>query len=281
MINNWGMFDASPKKGGDWGDGSSDPLEGFLHIFKSAATNLQDPQILGQLLNHAAWGNMDGVKGVKQYIGQFVDNTFNTFTVKTGQAVDEATRKQLKEQIETSLEDAVQKQQQELTAALDANLGANLTEEQKEKLRAGEYAPDQLMGLWKTIDWVGEENDPAVNDAFFDKVVEVLPLTMEEFKLYRREKACRSFRNIKAYEDLYQENKAEYRRILGDKVFVNTYLEQRSNKGNHPVQLEYTIDFDGEPLVNIKDLEDDLNSIYAEWKRLEEMDAENMRLVFD
>ena len=40
------------------------------------------------------------------------------------------------------------------------------------------------------------------------------------------------------------------------------------------------IQFDGEGLVNLKDLDGDLNAIYAEWKKLKEMEATEMSLVF-
>jgi SOS response regulatory protein OraA/RecX len=99
-------------------------------------------------------------------------------------------------------------------------------------------------------------------------------------KLYRREKACHSFKTVDEFVLHYNANKDEYNRVLNDKAFVDTYVAQRSSDGKHPKQIQYTISFDGEDLVNVKDVERDLNVIYAEWKQLKEMEAEDMSLVF-
>ena len=280
-FNGWGMFDASPSFGGNaaW-KGGSDPLDGFISVFSSAAENLQDPKVLTALANSVVWGSMDGSKhGIKQQLGGMVDKSLDNLTVYRGKPIDPKTRDKLKEQMENSLEASIQKQQKELVDALDEGYGSNLTEEQIEKLRAGEYNPQEMMILWNQFDWIGDGQDAKNNLKFFNKVASVLSLNELQMKLYRREKVCRPFRTVDEFVLHYNENKEEYKRVLGDKVFVDTYVAQR-NGAKHPKQIQYTISFDGEDLDNIKDLEGDLNAIYAEWKKLKEMDAKDMTFVF-
>lgn len=281
-YNGLGMFDASPKFGGNaaW-NGGDDPFKGFLEVFTSAVQNLQDPKVLTALANAAVWGTMDGSKqGIKQQLDGLVDSSLNSFTAYSGQPIDEATRAKLKAQMETSFEESLAKQQQELTDALDAGYGQNLSEEQKAKLQAGEYTPEELMTLWNQLDWIGDGEDAENNLQFFNKVAGVLSLSEEQIKLYRREEACRAFSTVDDFVLHYNKDKEEYDRVLNDKNFVATYIAQRSNEGTHPVQVQFTINFDGEELTNTKDLEGDLNAIYAEWKKLQEMEASDMSLVF-
>jgi hypothetical protein len=281
-FNGWGMFDASPSFGGNaaW-NGGSDPLDGFISVFTSAAENLQDPKVLTALANSVVWGSMDGSKhGIKQQLGGMVEKSLDSLTVYRGEPIDPATRAKLKEQMETSLEDSINKQQNELVEALDKGYGSNLTQEQVEKLRAGEYNPQEMMILWNQFDWIGDGQDAKNNLKFFNKVAGVLSLNEKQMKLYRREKACHSFKTVDEFVLHYNANKDEYNRVLNDKAFVDTYVAQRSSDGKHPKQIQYTISFDGEDLVNVKDVERDLNVIYAEWKQLKEMEAEDMSLVF-
>lgn len=281
-YNGWGMFDASPSFGGNaaW-NGGTDPWQGFLEVFSSAAQNLQDPKVLTALANSVVWGSMDGSKhGIKQQLGSLVDKSLDNFSAYSGQPIDEQTRAKLKEQMDASLEDSFQKQQQELLEALEAGYGQNLEEEQVEKLKAGEYGPQEVMTLWNQLDWLGDGADPENNLKFFNRVAGVLSLNEEQIKLYRREETCRGFSRVDDFVLHYNKNKEEYDRVLNDKNFVNTYIQQRSNEGTHPVQIQYTLNFDGEDLENVKDLEGDLNAIYAEWKKLQEMDAQAMSLIF-
>lgn len=281
-YNGWGMFTASPKFGNNaaW-NGGDDPWKGFLEVFSSAAKNLQDPKVLTALANSVVWGSMDGSKyGIKQQLGNLVDKSLDNFTAYSGQPIDDNTRQALKTQMDTSLEDSVKKQQKELLEALEAGYGKNLEEEQVQKLKAGEYNPQEVMTLWNQLDWIGDGQDPENNLKFFNRVAGVLSLSEEQIKLYRREKACRAFNTVDDFVLYYNKNKEEYDRVLNDKEFVNTYIKQRSNAGTHPVQVKYTIEFDKKDLENVKDLEGDLNAIYAEWKKLQEMDAKAMSLIF-
>ncbi len=281
-YNGWGMFDASPKFGGNaaW-QGGDDPWTGFLDVFSSAAKNLQDPKVLTALANSVVWGTMDGsTMGIKQQLGSLVDESIDSFTAYSGQPIDKATRATLKQQMETALDDSLQQQQAELKTALEKGYGTNLTEEQIAKLQADEYTPHEVMNLWNEIDWIGDGEDPENNLEFFNKVAKVLSLSEEQIKLYRREEACVAFNNVNDFVQHYNNNKENYDRVLNDEAFVTTYVEQRSNEGTHPKQVQYTIRFDGEDLVNEKDLDGDLNNIYAEWKKLQEMDAQAMQLIF-
>ncbi|MGH1336702.1 MAG: hypothetical protein ACRBFS_11285 [Aureispira sp.] len=280
-YNGWGMFDASPTFGGAGWNGGTDPMSGFLEVFSSAAKNLQDPKVLTALANSVVWGSMDGSKyGIKQQLGSLVDKSLDSFTVYSGQPIDDATRAKLKEQMETSLEESIDKQQQELLDALEAGYGKNLKDEQVEKLQAGEYNPQEVMVLWNQFDWIGDGQNPENNLEFFNKVAGVLSLSEEQIKLYRREEVCHEFTTVDEFVLHYNKSKEDYDRVLNDKVFVDTYIEQRSNDGTHPIEIEYTINFDGEDLVNVKEVESDLNVIYAEWKKLKEMEAQEMSLNF-
>ncbi|MFK7798615.1 MAG: hypothetical protein AB8E82_14280 [Aureispira sp.] len=281
-FNGWGMFDASPSFGGNAGwNGGSDPLDGFISVFSSAAENLQDPKVLTALANSVVWGSMDGSKhGIKQQLGGMVERSLDSLTVYRGEPIDPATRAKLKQQMETSLEESINKQQQELVDALDEGYGTNLEQEQIDKLRAGEYNPQEMMILWNQFDWIGDGEDAENNLKFFNKVAGVLSLNEHQMKLYRREEVCYPFNTVDEFVLHYNENKEEYNRVLNDKVFVDTYIAQRSNDGTHPKKIQYTIHFDGEDLVNIKDLDGDLDAIYAEWKQLKEMEAQDMSLVF-
>jgi len=279
-YNDWGMFDASPKFGGAGWNGGDDPVKGLLEVFTSAAKNLQDPKVLIALGNAAVWGTMDGsTKGIKQRLTGLVDTAINDFTAFNGEPLDSETKDLLKKTMTEAFDGAVGEKQQEVIDIIENGYGTNI-EIDLDDLKDNEFEPHQILDIWEKINRIGDGNDADNNLKFFNEAAKVLGLTEDQIKLYRREEHCKEFNSILNYRTDYTEKVSIYNRILSNNDFVQRYIEDRNNEGAHPKQIKYTIEFDGEDMTNTKDLENDLNSIYAEWSEFTNMDAKDIQLIF-
>jgi hypothetical protein len=281
-YNSWGMFDASPKFGGSktWGSGD-DASSGITAIFTEAFKGLQSPEMRVALANSVVWGTMDGTKGIKQHLTGLVDQAIDSFTAFSGEPIDSDTKKKLQKMMEEAIDDSNSKNQQEVLEIIDAGYGHNVLETYpREKIESGELDLNQINNIWQTIDRIGDGADANNNLKFFNEVANVLGLTEEQIKLYRREQHCKKFTSIVNYRIDYAEKVSIYNRIINDKAFVQRYIEDRNHDGHHPKQIQYTIEFDGQDMTNTKDLENDLNSTYTEWSELTSMEAKNIQLVF-
>lgn len=281
-FNSWGMFDASPKFGGsktwDSGEGAG---SGLTAIFTEAFKGLQSPEMRVALANSAIWGTMDGTKGIKQHLTGLVDKAIDSFTAFSGESIDSDTKKKLQQMMEESVEDSNSNTKKEILEIVDAGYGENILDVYpREKIEGDELDLSELNNIWQTIDRIGDGNDADNNLKFFNEVAGVLGLTEEQIKLYRREERCKEFNSIVNYRADYAKNNSMYNRILNNKDFLKRYIDDRSNDGDHPKQIQYTIEFDGEDMKNTNDLENDLNSIYTEWSELISMNAKDIQLIF-
>lgn len=281
-YNGWGMFDASPKFGGrktwDSGDGAS---SGITAIFSEAFKGLQSPEMRVALANSVLWGTMDGSKGVQQHLTGLVDKAIDSFTAFSGEPIDPDTKKKLQEMMEETIENSNSVVQQEVLEIIDAGYGSNILETySREKIESGELDLSEINNIWQTIDRIGDGADANNNLKFFNDTAKVIGLTEDQIKLYRREEHCKEFNSIVNYRTDYAEKNSIYNRILNNKDFVQRYLDDRNHDGHHPKQIQYTIEFDGQDMINTKDLENDLNSIYAEWSEFTSMNAKDIQLIF-
>jgi hypothetical protein len=281
-YNSWGMFDASPKFGGsktwDSGEGAS---SGITAIFSEAFKGLQSPEMRVALANSVIWGTMDGTKGIKQHLTGLVDKAIDSFTAFSGEPIDPDTKKKLQKMMEDSIDESNSNTKQEILEILDAGYGENiLAAHSREKIENDELDLNELNNVWQSIDRIGDGNDANNNLKFFNEVATVLGLSENQIKLYRREERCKEFNSIVNYRTDYAANNSMYNRILNNEAFLKRYIDDRSNDGVHPKQIQYTIEFDGKDMTNTNDLENDLNSIYTEWSELISMEAKNIQLIF-
>ncbi|BDS12283.1 hypothetical protein [Aureispira anguillae] len=278
-FNGWGMFDASPKFGGAGWNGGEDPAKGLLEVFTSAAKNLQDPKVLVALGNAAVWGTMDGTKGIKQRLTGLVDTAINNFTAFNGEPLDSETKALLKKTMTKAFDGAVEEKQQDIIKIIENGYGDNI-EVELDDLKDNAFESHQILDIWEKIDRIGDGADAANNLKFFNEAAKVLDITEDQIKLYRRETKCKKFVSIMDFRTDYAQNNSDYNRIFSNKDFVKRYIEDRNHDGHHPKQVQYTVEFDGNDLANTKDLENDLNSIYAEWSELTEMGVKDIKLIF-
>jgi hypothetical protein len=281
-YNSWGMFDASPKFGGSktWGSGD-DASTGITAIFTEAFKGLQSPEMQAALANSVIWGTMDGTKGIKQHLTGLVDKAIDSFTAFSGEPIDPDTKKKLQKMMEESVDDSNAANKEEVLAIIDAGYGQNVLEEYpREKIESGELDLSEINKILQMIDRVGDGSDADNNLKFFNDVAKSLKITEEQIKLYRREDRCKEFSSLVDYRTDYATHASSYNRIISNEDFVNRYIADRNHVGDHPKQVQYTIEFDGQDMVNTKDLENDLNSIYAEWSELTSMKAKDIQLIF-
>jgi hypothetical protein len=281
-YNSWGMFDASPKFGGSktWGSGD-DASSGITAIFSEAFKGLQSPEMRVALANSVVWGTMDGTKGIKQHLTGLVDQAIDSFTAFSGEPIDSDTKKKLQKMMEETIDSSNSTAKKEVLDIIDAGYGSNVLEAYpREKIESGELDLNEINNIWQTIDRIGDGADTNNNLKFFNDTAKVIGLSKEQIKLYRREQHCKKFNSIVNYRTDYAANVSIYNRILNNKDFLERYISDRNHDGHHPKQIQYTIEFDGQDMTNTKDLENDLNSIYAEWSEFTSMKAKNIQLIF-
>lgn len=281
-FNSWGMFDASPKFGGRkaWGAGE-DPISGITGIFSEAFKGLQSPEMRVALANSVVWGTMDGTKGIKQHLTGLVDKAIDSFTAFSGEPLDGATKKKLQGMMEEAVKSANSATQEEVLEVIDAGYGANILKDfTREEIASGDLELDVMNNIWQMIDRIGDGSNADNNLKFFNDTAKVLGITEDQIKLYRREEHCKEFVSIVEFRTDYAKNNADYNRIFKNEAFVKQYIDDRNYDGYHPKQVQYTVNFDGQDLVNTKDLENDLNGIYAQWSELVEMGCKDIKLIF-
>lgn len=279
-FNSWGMFDASPTFGGAQWNGDSDPFKGLLQVFESAGKNLQDPKVLIALGNSMVWGSMDGSShGIKQQLGGLVEKSFKS--LKNYQNVDlsDEQREQLKQGMLKQFDEAMDAKTSEVINILQRGYEDN-NNISLEDVEAGAFEPHVILDIWETMNWIGDGGNATHNTEFFDVTAKALGITSGEMRLLRRDPECRPFNSIREYRDYYESSRSAYTKVFANTEFVDHYLEVRSHDGTHPKEVRYTIQLDDAPYTATKELEDDLNSIYAQWEELADMEAEERELVF-
>lgn len=279
-FNSWGMFDASPTFGGAKWNGGSDPFKGLLQVFENAGKNLQDSKVLIALGNSMVWGTMDGSKhGIKQQLGHLVEKSFKSLKNYENIDLTDEQRDQLQQKMADEFDKAMDAITAEVIDTLQRGYGKNIQVDLTD-IEAGKLEPHVILDIWEKMDWLGNDNNADRNTQFFDNVAGALGISSGEMRLLRRDPECREFSTIRAYRDYYEGNRSAYTKVFANKPFVDHYLDVRTHDGTHPKEVHYTIALDDTPYTATKTLEDDLNSIYAQWEELQEMGVQNPILVF-
>jgi hypothetical protein len=227
--------------------------------------------------NAAVWGTMDGTGGIKGELGKIVDKSVDHFITHSDVPLDAATRKMLQdkkealqEEMSVAIEEVSNEKLGEIKKAIEVGCAVNISDVDKAAIENGTLEIHEVLDLWEEMDYIGN-GDAHRNLEFFNYVAEILDLSENQIKLYRRDPECRKFKSIRAFRTHYVGKSADYDTVLNDAEFLDQYIKDRSNKGTHPKKLNYTLVMDDNEFTKSKELGKDLASIYTLWTKMKQL----------